>query len=235
MFVNFQRIAEKNSISLYKRIFNIPLSFFFFFSSLPLNVNFQRNPREVLKNIGEQLGIFRCIGTFLWEGIGIDGGGTRSNRERVSRISRNWIEVKTTLQFVQAWAVLNSSSRLEEGLKNPTPCYRLLNIHEPGNLSPLKQCHNLEGWLEKEDIDFHLELEQKRKSSFPSTRQGRHLFSSKGNTFSAQIFGPTSSKDNDSLQSDEKLRKEKTRDLKRNRKSIEGLKILLNFIQKEGR
>lgn len=83
---------------LYKRIFNIPLSFFFF----PLNVNFQRNPREVLKNIGEQLGIFRCIGTFLWEGIAIDGGGTRSNCERGSRISRNWIEVKTTLQFVQA-------------------------------------------------------------------------------------------------------------------------------------
>lgn len=98
---------------LYKRIFNIPLSFFFF----PLNVNFQRNPREVLKNIGEQLGIFRCIGTFLWEGIAIDGGGTRSNCERGSRISRNWIEVKTTLQFVQAWAVLNSFSRLEEGWK----------------------------------------------------------------------------------------------------------------------
>lgn len=98
MFVNFQKIAEKNSISYTKEflIFLFP-SFFF-----PLNVNFQRNPREVLKNIGEQLGIFRCIGTFLWEGIAIDGGGTRSNCERGSRISRNWIEVKTTLQFVQA-------------------------------------------------------------------------------------------------------------------------------------
>lgn len=201
VFVNFQKIAEKNSIS-YTKEFLIFLFPSFFFS---LNVNFQRNPREVLKNIGEQLGIFRCIGTFLWEGIAIDGGGTRSNCERGSRISRNWIEVKTTLQFVQAWAVLNSfsDSRRVEKSDSVLPVVKYSWTGKSFAFEAVSQFRRL---TRKRGIDFHLELEQKRKSSFPFERQERHLFRFKRNTFSAQIFASTSSKDNNSLWNDEKLR-----------------------------
>lgn len=78
MFVNFQRIAEKNSISLYKRIFNIPLSFFFFFFSPP-ECQF---PKESSRGFEEHWRATRHISLYRYIPLGRNRNRWRRNEEQ---------------------------------------------------------------------------------------------------------------------------------------------------------
>lgn len=78
MFVNFQRIAEKNSISLYKRIFNIPLSFFFFSLFLP-ECQF---PKESSRGFEEHWRATRHISLYRYIPLGRNRNRWRRNEEQ---------------------------------------------------------------------------------------------------------------------------------------------------------